>query len=102
MRVFFENVDVSKEDRVRQVLRVLVESGFALPPVAIFRNAKIRGATFERRSVNNYLDQLQEERKVKIVDPEELDNGRIVEVESKPGYYMATEEGVESIEEYDS
>lgn len=86
--------DMGKEDRKEQVLRILAESGFALPPVVIFRNAKLRGAAFERRSVNNYLDELLEEGKVVRVDSKSLDRGDVVEVErSTSGYFMATEKG---------
>ncbi len=99
---FPEDDNMGKEDRKRQVLRLLVDSGFALPPAAIFRNAKLRGATFERRSVNNYLDELVDEGLVAIVDPDALEEGKIEESESNRGYFMATDAGVEAIESFDS
>lgn len=71
---------MGKEERKRQVLGLLVESGLALPPSVIFYNAKRRGATFERRSVDNYLDELQQE-------------GRVTKEDEKRGYYVATEKG---------
>jgi len=98
---FPDEDDMGKEDRKRQVLRLLVESEFALPPAAIFRNAKLRGATFERRSVNNYLDELVEEGLVAIVDPEALEDGKIEQSETNRGYFMATEAGREAIDEFD-
>lgn len=91
---------MGKEDRKEQVLRILVESGFALPPVVIFRNAKLGGATFERRSVNNYLNELVEEGRVIRVDSEALDDGKIIEVDtSTSGYFMATEKGADSLKD---
>ncbi len=98
MEPFPDDDDMGKEDRKRQVLQLLAESGFALPPAAIFRNAKLRGATFERRSVNNYLDELVEEGLVAMVDPEALEEGRVEEADSNRGYFMATEEGIATVE----
>ena len=51
--------NMGKEERKRMVLGLLVESGLELPPAVIFDNLKRRGATFERRSVDNYLQELQ-------------------------------------------
>ena len=62
------------------VLGLLVESGLDLPPEVIFRNLKQRGATFERRSVDNYLSELREE-------------GYVTKTDTKKGYYSATEKG---------
>ena len=64
------------------VLGLLVESGLELPPAVIFDNLKKRGATFERRSVDNYLQELREDGLVERTD------------ESK-GYNKATEKGRE-------
>jgi Fe2+ or Zn2+ uptake regulation protein len=91
--------DMGKEDRKEMVLKLLAESGFALPPAAIFRNAKLQGATFERRSVNNYLEELAEEGLVKKIDANALNEGEIKEVDpGKSGYFIATEEGKSKIE----
>jgi len=75
-----DNGSMGKEERKRQVLAVLVESGFDLPPAVIFHNCKQRGATFERRSVDNYLDELRE-------------SGYVEKVPETQGYYRATSEG---------
>ena len=84
--------DMAKEDRKQQVLDILMESGLALPKAAIFRNLKVRGATFERRSVDNYLAELAEEGFVKKLDVEALESGEVVETDmSEPGYFIATE-----------
>jgi repressor of nif and glnA expression len=77
-----DNDSMGKEERMRQVLAILVESGLDLPPAVIFHNCKKRGATFERRSVNNYLDELQE-------------SGYVEKIPDTKGYYTATDEGRE-------
>jgi len=85
---------MAKEDRKQLVLDILIESDLALPKAAIFRNLKVRGATFERRSVDNYLSELAEEGLVRKVDVEALESGEIVETDmSESGYFIATELG---------
>lgn len=71
---------MGKEERKRMVLGLLVESGLELPPAVIFHNLKERGATFERRSVDNYLDELRDE-------------GLIERTNEAKGYNRATEKG---------
>lgn len=71
---------MGKEERVRQVLGLLVESELDLPPRVILHNCKKRGATFERRTVHRYLDELAEE-------------GHVKKVEGTDGYYRATQSG---------
>ncbi|WP_338901855.1 hypothetical protein [Salinibaculum marinum] len=71
---------MGKEERKRQVLGLLVESGLALPPTAILWNCKNQGATFERRTLDNYIEEL-------------LDEGYIKKVDEKRGYYQATPAG---------
>jgi len=88
--------DVAKDDRMRKVLEILTESGYALPKAAVFRNAKLRGATFERRSVDNYFDEFLEIGLVKKVDGEALEEGEIVEIEpGETGYFIATDKAYE-------
>ena len=77
-----ESEDMGKEERVRQVLGLLVESGLHLPPNVIFHNCKERGATFERRTVNRYLKEL-------------LQEGYVERVDGTDGFYRATTEGRE-------
>jgi predicted transcriptional regulator len=72
--------NMGKEERMRQVLGILVESGLALPPAAIFYNLKERGATFERTSLDNYVRELRED-------------GMIERVDDRKGYYRATQKG---------
>jgi len=91
---------MGKEDRKRRVLSLLVETNLALPPAVIFRNVKYRGADFERRSVNNYLSELADEGLVIKVDPKSLESGELQKVSmAKEGYFVATDAGVEFIEE---
>jgi len=71
---------MGKEERVRQVLGLLVETGLHLPPNVIFHNCKERGATFERRTVNRYLKEL-------------LDEGYVQRVDGTDGFYKATSTG---------
>ena len=77
---------MGKAERKRQVLGLLVESGLELPPAVIFHNLKRRGATFERRSVDNYLAELNEE-------------GYVTKTDDAKGYYSATEAGRERFRE---
>jgi len=71
---------MGKEERKRQVLGLLVESGLTLPPAVILYNLKQRGATFERRALDNYLGELRED-------------GHVKKVDKSKGYYTATESG---------
>lgn len=72
-----------KQKRKLQVLELLVQSRMALPPAVILYNAKSRGAEFERTSLSNYLDELIEE-------------GFVVHVDERRGYYGATMKGRET------
>jgi repressor of nif and glnA expression len=90
---------MGKEERMEMVLQLLHESELALPPGVIFRNLKSRGATFERRTLGNYLDELQDEGLVIKVDPDELEKGNIAEIDTdETGYYILTTEGEDRLE----
>jgi predicted transcriptional regulator len=75
-----EKESMGKEERKRQVLGLLVESDLALPPAVILWNAKDRGATFERRTLDNYLEEL-------------VEDGYVKKADEKRGYYRATADG---------
>jgi Fe2+ or Zn2+ uptake regulation protein len=75
-----ERDTMGKEERVRQVLGLLVETDLHLPPNVILHNCKERGATFERRTVNRYLKEL-------------LAEGYVEKVEGTDGFYKATQRG---------
>lgn len=79
---------MAKEDRKQQVLRILDESDLALTPYVIFRNLRMQGATFERRTLTNYLTEL-------------LDEGRVRKIEISDGdtLYQITKSGRDSIKE---
>ena len=59
---------MGKEERKAQVLEMLSRSNLALTPYVLFRNLKLNGATFERRTLGNYLSELQEEGKVEKIE----------------------------------
>jgi len=81
---------MAPEDRRQQVLEVLQQSGVAMTAVDVFRNCKIRGATFERRTTKYYLKQLLEDDKVVKVNAKAMQEGVLVEVESSErGHFMA-------------
>ena len=93
-----DRANVAREERIQLVLAYLVESDSALPPAAIFRNLKLRGATFERRSVTTFLAELHERGLVQKVDMDALDEGRIEVVDTdEQGYWMATDEGIDAV-----
>lgn len=93
-----DRVNVAREERIQLVLGYLVESDSALPPAAIFRNLKLRGATFERRSVTNFLADLHDRGLVQKVDMDALDEGRIEVVSAdEQGYWMATDKGIDAV-----
>jgi repressor of nif and glnA expression len=75
-----DSQSMGREERVRQVLGLLVETELHLPPHVILHNCKERGATFERRTVNRYLKELKED-------------GYVARVDGTDGFYKATERG---------
>lgn len=80
---------MGKEDRKQQVLKLLADSGLALTPYVIFRNLRMRGATFERRTLSNYLNELVDEGRVEKLD-----------VNGDP-LYRITDEGINSLNDAD-
>jgi repressor of nif and glnA expression len=91
---------MGREERVMRILEVLVDSGCALPAVAIFRNAKLRGADFERRVVDSYLKELHEDGYVMKVKADPLDGGEVVEIPLQDeGWFMATDAGYRHLSE---
>jgi len=81
---------MGKEERKDQVLVLLAESDLALTPYVLFRNLKMRGSTFERRTLQNYLNEL-------------LNEGRIEKISAGGDpLYQITESGRCSIENSES
>jgi len=95
-----ETPDVAKEDRKRRVLAFLVDSGMALPRKALFRNLRYQGADFSDSSLKNYLGELQEEGLVERVDANAFAEGRVEKTSKDPGYWLATGDGAEVIEDF--
>lgn len=92
--------DVSKEDRKLKLLAFLVDTGLALPRAAIHRNlGHTNTATWSRSSTKNYLNELVDEGDVIKVDPEAYEVGRVNEATERPVYFMATDQGVERVED---
>lgn len=82
---------MAPHERREQVLAVLEQSGVAMKSIDVFRNCKLRGATFEHRTTKDYLTQLIESGDVLKVDSQALNEGEIVEIEtSERGHFIAT------------
>jgi Fe2+ or Zn2+ uptake regulation protein len=75
---------MGKQDRKLQTLEMLVKADVALTPQVLFLNLKRRGATFERRSVTTYLNELKDAGYVEKIDINERFN-----------MYQATDDGRE-------
>lgn len=95
---------MGKEDRLAQVLELLAESGYALPPKVIYRNLQLTHdrVTFEERSIKNYMPELAERGLAQRVDPDALSEGRIEPAEPGNAYYMITDAGREWLEAHKS
>jgi repressor of nif and glnA expression len=92
--------NMGKEQRMAKVLELLQESDLALPPGVIFRNLKYRGVTFERRTLDNYLEELVDDGMVQKVEPDGLTDGELNEIpKDESGYYVITEAGLARLEE---
>lgn len=99
MLEYTDGGDVGRQERVRRVLEVLVSSECAMPKAVIFRNAKLRGADFEERSVTNYLRDLYDDGYVRKVDPDALEDGDLVDISlSDEGYFIATDKAFDEFE----
>lgn len=81
---------MSRTERKLLVLKVLEESGAAMKTSSIYRNCKLRGATFSESSTKNYLNELEESEKVMRVSREKLELGAVSEADDEErGMYMA-------------
>lgn len=81
---------MGQQDRRDFVLAVLEDSGCAMKSVDVFRNCKLRGAHFERRTTKSYLSELLESGAVLKIDSGALNDGRIVEIPTKDrGHFIA-------------
>jgi hypothetical protein len=86
-----KSASMAPEDRRQFVLEVLEGSGAAMKAVDVFRNCKLQGGTFERRSTVTYLNQLVESGDVLKVKSDALNDGDIIEVDEddKRGHFIA-------------
>jgi len=85
---------MSKEDRKQLVLEYLAQTGLGLPPLALYRNLRLRqNATFSEKTLYNYLEELEAEGLVMRVDPDAMVDRKITEVDDGQAYWMATESG---------
>lgn len=86
---------MAKQDRKDHLLSVLVDIDAALPAAVLWRNARLRGATYGRTSAKTYLRELVEEGYVQKLDPEVMgaDRQRAVVGPDATGYYEPTESG---------
>jgi Fe2+ or Zn2+ uptake regulation protein len=75
---------MGKQDRKLRTLEILVKSDLALTPQVLFMNLKLSGATFERRSVGTYLNEMQADGYVEEID-----------INNRFTLYRATERGRE-------
>lgn len=81
---------MAQQERRAFVLAVLEDSAVAMKSIDVFRNCKLRGATFEHRSTKNYLSQLIDSGDVLKVDSQGLGDGEIVEIETGDrGHFIA-------------
>lgn len=82
--------NMARDDRLQFVLAVLEDSGAAMKSIDVFRNCKLRGATFEHRTTKNYLTALIESGDVLKVDSQALGDGEIIEIETgERGHFIA-------------
>ena len=85
-----QNGGMGKEERRARILAVLEDTGCAMKGVDVWRNAKLRGAEFERRTTANYLTELMETGDVVKVDTDDLDSGTLTKIDrSERGHFMA-------------
>jgi hypothetical protein len=96
IREYRQKDGVPKEERQRLVLNFMARHELALPPRAIFRNLRLRhNATFARRTLVNYLDDLVDDGLLMRVQPSKLEDRKLVAADGS-GYYLITDAGYES------
>jgi sporulation-control protein spo0M len=82
--------DMGREERRERILSVLEDTGCAMKGVDIWRNAKLRGADFERRTAGDYLSQYVEEGEIVKVDSDALNDGELMRIDkSQRGHFIA-------------
>jgi len=84
-------------ERKDVILRFLADHQLALPQMVIFRNLKFHHEiTFSYSTVDNKLDESEQEGLVRRVNPEMLEDGELVDIpggKENRSYYIITEKG---------
>jgi hypothetical protein len=95
---------MAREDRKDLLLEVLADTDAVLPAIVLLRNAKLRGARFEISVTRTYLNELLENGFVRKVDPERLDDRRLIDVDTTAddGYWIVTDAGRDRVSSSDS
>jgi len=85
---------MSKEDRKQLVLEYLAHTGLGLPPLALYRNLRLRqNATFSEKTLYNYLEELEADDLVMRIDPDAMVDRELKEIDDGQAYWIATESG---------
>lgn len=91
-----KDADMTKQDRRNLLLQFLAEYDLALPPLAIYRNMRLKwNITFSKQSIHNYLDEFTDEGLVLRVEPAPIGSRKLVEAkgEDTRAYYIISEKG---------
>lgn len=98
-----DTTDMTKAERKEVLLEFMAEHQLALPPSAIYRNLRLhKQITFSERSVENYLDEFVDEGLIARIAPGALKDRNVKEItdRSQRAYYIITDEGIESAEQF--
>lgn len=85
---------MTKAERKQLVVDLLVASDVAMPRRVLLRNLKLVGARFQKSALQNYLEELSDEGRVRRVQPDALERREIVAPErGERGYWAAANLG---------
>lgn len=99
-----EKQDMAPEDRRHEVLSFMAEHRLALKPTTVHRNLCLhRHITFGQATVANILQELTDAGDLRRVDPTELPNRQLVDLDPDEGrgVYIVTEQGRERAQSVD-
>ena len=95
--------NMPREERLALVRAFFYRVDVAVPPVVAHRNLAAEGATWGRRTTENYLAELAADGFLWRVDPEQMEQGKYVEAESGArAYYLITPQGRRETRENES
>jgi len=89
----------NKSEAKREVLKFLYQTRAALPRKPLYRNLAYRGWDKSDGTLQNYLNELQEEGFVARVDANKFAEGVLKLSDDDPGYWVITSDGVSEIDE---